>query len=106
MELNKTQKKNIQNFVNQAKQAGFLNWVKKLIKEFPKAKIYLVGGAVRDALLQIETRDYDFVITGVPIKKLEKFLNPLGHVDWLNLVGRDFGIFKFTPKGFKGKLNH
>jgi tRNA nucleotidyltransferase (CCA-adding enzyme) len=101
MELTKTQKNNLDKFVNQAKQAGFLNWIKKITKEFPKSKIYLVGGAVRDALLQIPTKDYDFVITGVPIKKLETILGTLG---WVDLVGHNFGVFKFIPKGFKGKI--
>lgn len=101
MELTKTQKNNLNKFVNQAKQAGFLNWIKKLTKEFPKAKIYLVGGAVRDTLLNIPTKDYDFVITGISIKKLEKFLETLG---WVDLVGKNFGVFKFVPKGQKGKI--
>jgi len=98
MKLTKLQENNINNFIKQAQKAGILNWTKKILKEFPKAKIYLVGGAVRDALLNIKTKDFDFVITNIPAKKLENFLKNLG---WVDLVGRNFGVFKFIPKNYK-----
>lgn len=72
-----------------------LDFIITLKKQFPDAKIYLVGGMVRDLFLGRESKDYDFVIGGVPPKKLETLLKKLGAT---NLVGKRFGVFKFTPK--------
>ncbi len=77
------------------KQGADLEFANRLLKKFPQAKIYLVGGIVRDWLLKRDSQDYDFVVSGVPVKKLESFLKTQGQV---NLVGRRFGVFKFTPK--------
>lgn len=74
------------------------SFVEKILKEFKTAEIYLVGGAVRDILLDRTTKDYDFVIKGVPTIDLESFLSNLGEV---NLVGKSFGVFKFIPTGFQ-----
>lgn len=71
-----------------------LEWAEKLIRQYPQAKIYLVGGAVRDILLNRPTDDFDFVVTNVPPENLEEFLNKEGKVD---LVGKSFGIYKFRP---------
>jgi tRNA nucleotidyltransferase (CCA-adding enzyme) len=70
-------------------------FISQLKEQFPKAGIYLVGGAVRDIILDRETKDFDFVITKVDTKDLEKLLSKLGKV---NLVGKSFGVFKFVPK--------
>jgi tRNA nucleotidyltransferase/poly(A) polymerase len=70
-------------------------WIGRLKERFPKAEIYLVGGAVRDIILGHSTKDFDFVIRNVSADELEKFLETLGTV---NLVGRLFGVFKFKPK--------
>jgi poly(A) polymerase len=73
-----------------------INFVKKILKEFPCAEVFLVGGTVRDILLkQTGQMDYDFLIRKVEVKKLENFLNKLGKV---NLVGKQFGVFKFLPR--------
>ena len=63
---------------------------------FPKGEIYLVGGAVRDLLLMRETKDYDFLIRGIPASDLGDFLGRHGKVSW---VGKNFGVYKFTPAG-------
>ncbi len=73
-------------------------FISNLARRFPKAQIYLVGGIVRDALLNRESKDYDFVICGVAHKELENFLNDYGRVDY---VGRVFGVYKFLPKSSK-----
>ena len=59
-------------------------WIKKLLKAFPKAEIFLVGGAVRDIMLGRKTYDYDFVVRNIEPEKLEKFLTKEGKV---SLVG-------------------
>lgn len=68
---------------------------KALRVKFPKAEVFLVGGYVRDLMLNRETKDIDLVVRGVPGKKLENFLRRAGRV---NLVGRSFGVYKFIPK--------
>ncbi|MFH1508864.1 MAG: HD domain-containing protein [bacterium] len=63
-------------------------------QHFNSAKVYLVGGIVRDVLSSRESDDYDFVVTGVLLDKLEAYLRNLGDV---NLVGKSFGVLKFRP---------
>ncbi len=60
-----------------------------------KGRIYEVGGAVRDKLLfrTDSTKDRDYVVTGIPYEDLTKTLAPFGS---LSLVGRSFGVIKFT----------
>ncbi|MFA5069703.1 MAG: HD domain-containing protein [Patescibacteria group bacterium] len=82
-------------FLKALKNEPGLSFVNKIIKNFPKAKVYLVGGAVRDIILKRKTKDYDFVVGNVPPKSLENFLKKIGKV---NLVGRSFGVFKFIPR--------
>jgi tRNA nucleotidyltransferase (CCA-adding enzyme) len=61
-------------------------------------KLYEVGGSVRDSLLasQPENKDRDYLITGIPIEQLMDILRRFGKVD---LVGKSFGVIKFTPRG-------
>ncbi|MCK4968746.1 MAG: CCA tRNA nucleotidyltransferase, partial [Candidatus Aenigmarchaeota archaeon] len=73
------------------------DFIKKLYSAFPKAEIYLVGGAVRDVILKRENKDFDFVIRNISAEKLQSFLKQRGK---LILVGKTFGIFKFIPTGF------
>ncbi|MFA6526631.1 MAG: HD domain-containing protein [Candidatus Buchananbacteria bacterium] len=86
--------------IEKSPEFGFLA---EFAKKFPQAQIYLVGGAVRDIILDRETKDYDFVIAKVEAKELDKFLSGLGKVD---LVGKSFGVFKFVPEiaGFEEKI--
>ncbi len=63
------------------------------------AEFYVVGGAVRDALLgRSGRRDLDLVARGVPLGALVKLLKQYGRVDE---VGRVFGVIKFLPRGTK-----
>ncbi len=78
---------------------GFL---RVLQKTYPKADVYVVGGAVRDALRKKKTKDYDFVVRGIPMKKLEEFLTHHGVV---NYVGRRFGVLKFVPHVAKKNIS-
>lgn len=69
-------------------------FIAALVDAFPAAEVYLVGGAVRDAALNRESKDYDFVVAGVPAEELQRFLGQIGIV---NFVGRVFGVLKFVP---------
>lgn len=72
----------------------------RLLIDHKQAQVYLVGGAVRDLLLERPTKDFDLVIRGVAIKNLEKWLASRGQV---NLVGKNFGVFKWQPAGWSGE---
>jgi tRNA nucleotidyltransferase (CCA-adding enzyme) len=52
---------------------------------------YLVGGAVRDELLGLESKDADFVVPGVDYEGLERALVPHGRVEELEVAGRRVG---------------
>lgn len=57
-------------------------------------RLYEVGGAVRDRFLETETvGDRDYLVTGIPYRDLTEILEHYGRVD---LVGRSFGVIKFT----------
>lgn len=58
-----------------------------------KGKIYEVGGAVRDNLLGLPVKERDYLVTGIPYQELAALLQRHGRVD---LVGRSFGVIKFT----------
>ena len=75
-----------------------LKFVGELFQSFPQSEVFLVGGINRDLIIGRESEDYDLVIREVTIDKLIKFLKQLGEV---NLVGRNFGVLKFKPKGIK-----
>ena len=69
--------------------------VRKTIKG-AGGKIYQIGGAVRDEILGKVSKDLDLLIVGVELDRLGKILSQYGKV---NLVGKSFGILKFTPEG-------
>ena len=52
---------------------------------------YLVGGAVRDELLGLESKDADFVVPGVDYDGLRRALEPHGRVEELEVAGRRVG---------------
>jgi tRNA nucleotidyltransferase (CCA-adding enzyme) len=57
--------------------------------------VYAVGGYVRDLLMGRPLEDVDILITGFPLEKIIRKISPYGKVD---LVGRSFGIIKFTVR--------
>ncbi len=58
---------------------------------------YVVGGAVRDALLGIESQDADFLVPGVDIEGLRAALAPHGQTEELSVAGRPVGV-RFYPR--------
>src|SRR3954471_12197109 len=52
---------------------------------------YLVGGAVRDELLGLESKDADFVVPGVDYDGLRRALEPHGKVEDFEVAGRRVG---------------
>lgn len=69
----------------------------ELVRDRPDARVFLVGGAVRDALLGRPLKDVDLVVTGVALNELERRLRTIGSVD---TVGKRFAVFKVTrPDG-------
>ncbi|MDD4607392.1 MAG: HD domain-containing protein [Patescibacteria group bacterium] len=98
MEL--TQKKIEQKLI-QLEKAEELKFVSSLKKEFPKSEIFLVGGIVRDQLLNRSSKDYDLIVRQIKIKNLIQYLATQGKT---NLVGSRFGVIKFKPQN--SKINH
>lgn len=66
--------------------------IERLAERVPRA--LLVGGAVRDELLQLSTKDADVEVYGVSADDLFTILQELFPV--IDAVGRSFGIFKVT----------
>jgi len=69
--------------------------VQEIVRE---GRLYEVGGCVRDALLYRleDVKDRDYLVCGIPYERLTEILKRHGRVD---LVGRSFGVIKFTPFG-------
>jgi tRNA nucleotidyltransferase (CCA-adding enzyme) len=68
-----------------------------------KGRIYEVGGAVRDRFLNrtVDYKDRDYLVSGIPYQELSEILKKFGKVD---LVGRSFGVIKFTQ--FRGEKKY
>jgi tRNA nucleotidyltransferase (CCA-adding enzyme) len=68
----------------------------KIIKEIlTHGKIYEVGGAVRDRYISpiLPDKDKDYLVAGIPLEELCSILCRFGKVD---LVGKSFGVIKFS----------
>jgi tRNA nucleotidyltransferase/poly(A) polymerase len=76
-----------------------LFFVQDFLDEHPNADLFLVGGAVRDALMgrKMHGLDFDFVIGKLSPEEIENWFGNFGKV---NLVGQHFGVYKFMPTGF------
>ncbi len=72
----------------------------KILKEIlKKGKIYEVGGTVRDFFIfGKESEEKDYQVSQIPMDELISLLAKFGRVE---LVGKTFGVIKFTPKGHK-----
>lgn len=68
--------------------------LRELLAEEPVLqRAFLVGGCVRDHLLGESNKDFDIEVYGVSFETLERALRRHGRTD---LVGRSFGVIKFT----------
>lgn len=56
-----------------------------------KGRAFLVGGAVRDLLLGLPTKDLDIEVHGLSIDQLQSILSSFGQV---SLVGKSFGVLR------------
>src|SRR5262249_3861583 len=63
------------------------------------ARVYTVGGTVRDELLGHPRKDLDLLVTGLPQPDLLRCLRRYGRVQ---LTGRAFGVIKLLPHGWVG----
>ncbi len=64
---------------------------------------YVVGGAVRDALLDLPVKDYDVEVFGLPQDRLGPVLAQQGRVD---AVGQAFRVYKLSGlEGLEGSLD-
>ncbi len=68
----------------------------KLFVQLFGREVYAVGGYVRDILRGVPSEDVDILITNHPLEKIIAKLKKFGQVD---LVGKSFGIIKFTIDG-------
>lgn len=59
-------------------------------------RVFEVGGCVRDRLMGRPSKDTDYLVCGLPMDDLVRTLSRHGRV---NLVGKSFGVLKFTRKG-------
>jgi len=58
------------------------------------ASAVIVGGSVRDYFLKLPSKDYDIEVYGLEtLEELESILTPYGSV---NVVGKSFGVLKFS----------
>ena len=64
---------------------------------------FLVGGAVRDALLTLPLEDWDVEVFGLPADRLEPVLAAHGRVD---AVGQAFRVYKLSRRrGRAGRVD-
>lgn len=72
--------------------------VRRLAEAIAEAggRAYVVGGSVRDHLLDKPVKDLDIEVHGLDLDALERALRRLGRVD---AVGRSFGVFKLSLRG-------
>lgn len=65
-------------------------------------KVYVVGGAVRDALLQKQPKDIDLMVQGLPSQVVSHVLGKLeGNVD---LTGKSFGVYRYRTAGHEVEI--
>ena len=65
-------------------------------------RVFVVGGAVRDAVMGKDPKDIDLMVTGLPADRVSELLEALpGRVDY---TGKDFGVFRYRFKGHEVEI--
>jgi tRNA nucleotidyltransferase (CCA-adding enzyme) len=59
-------------------------------------QVYVVGGAVRDALMGKSPKDIDMMVAGLDESQIVAALRDAGAI---NLTGKDFGVYRFKARG-------
>ena len=80
----------IQNLLSQ-------NWIEKLLQH---TEVYVVGGCVRDTLMNKPVKDIDLLVEGKSLEFVKNLLRNYGRVD---VVGESFSVLKFRPNGHIGE---
>ena len=70
--------------------------ISKQLKE-KNAKAIVVGGSVRDHFLKLPIKDYDIEVYG--LESIELLVEILAQYGSVNLVGKSFGVLKFSHDG-------
>jgi len=70
------------------------------VATWPGAQTYEVGGAVRDRLIGLSSKDHDFLVTGLPAEMIPSVFAG----DRVDLVGASFGVYKISLKAPDGTL--
>ena len=70
--------------------------IKKIAKKIKEngGNLYLVGGAVRDKVLELENHDEDYSVTGISFKEFSNLF------PYANVRGKDFPVFSIDNKEF------
>ncbi|HOX41484.1 MAG TPA: hypothetical protein PK263_04780, partial [bacterium] len=89
--------------MNSIEKIARTTFIRHFCEFFPAGRIFVVGGAVRDLLLGIESTDFDLVVEGVGVDELFMFLEKEGKV--VDVEGRNFGVFKFNTRKIHEKEN-
>jgi len=98
--MKRIQQKKLESSISRQLTHPDFSFIRHLTRKHPRVEIFLVGGAVRDALLGRPTKDFDFIVRNISARALERTLKTLGSI---NLVGKTFGVFKYVPKNTKNK---
>lgn len=69
---------------------------KELFVKLFKNDVYAIGGYVRDLMRGDPSKDVDILVTNNSLDEIENKLSHFGKVD---VVGKSFGVIKFTIKG-------
>src|ERR1041384_5882427 len=90
-------------YANSKNHLKIRNKMKKIREQYPlvfsrvekiilnNGRPYLVGGAVRDLVMNLPIKDMDIEVHGLSEHQLEKILEECGFV---STVGKSFGVFR------------
>ena len=73
--------------------------IEQIVREFHAGGVraVVVGGAVRDAMLELSAKDFDVEVYGIAYDRLAEIVSRHGPID---LVGKSFGVVKLhSPEG-------